>query len=287
MLPTAKPWCGRPRRPSASSAADVLCNNAGVGVFGSLLEASYDDWDWALAVNVGGAINGVQTFLPRMLAHGEGGHIVTTSSMSGLLAAVGGIYITTKYALVGFMETLRIELAPHDIGVSVLCPASSIPSIFEGENSRPARYRKTRFRALVSDAPGDVMREQVLPTGMDPLEVGRRVLRGIQHNDLYILTHSEYEAGLRERFEAILASFPREKAPADRVAACAAVVRHPMFAAERDRRLAERRARRARTSRTRPFEDGKEVRFTHEFHEAHCAPRACAQSEVTADEGGT
>ena len=89
----------------------VLCNNAGVGVFGSLLEASYDDWDWALSVNLGGAINGVQTFLPRMLAHGEGGHIVTTSSMSGLLACIGGIYITTKYALVGYMETLRLELA--------------------------------------------------------------------------------------------------------------------------------------------------------------------------------
>lgn len=224
----------------------VLCNNAGVGVFGSLLEASYDDWDWALAVNVGGAINGVQTFVPRMLAHGEGGHIVTTSSMSGLLAAVGGIYITTKYALVGFMETLRIELAPHGIGVSVLCPGLVNTSIFEGENSRPTRYRNTRFRALVSDAPGDVMREQVLPTGMDPLEVGRRVLRGIQHNDLYILTHSEYADGLRERFDAILASFPREKAPADRVAACAAVVRHPMFAEERDRRLAEHRAQAVR-----------------------------------------
>lgn len=220
----------------------VLCNNAGVGVFGSLLEASYDDWDWALAVNVGGAINGVQTFMPRMLAHGEGGHIVTTSSMSGLLAAVGGIYITTKYALVGFMETLRIELAPHDIGVSVLCPGLVNTSIFEGENSRPARYRKTRFRALVSDAPGDVMREQVLPTGMDPIEVGERVLHGIRRNHLYILTHAEYEAGLRERFEAILASFPLETPPARRVTASVAVLRHPMFAAERDRRLAERKA---------------------------------------------
>lgn len=219
----------------------VLCNNAGVGVFGSLLEASYDDWDWALAVNVGGVVNGVQTFLPRMLAHGEGGHIVTTSSMSGLLAAIGGIYITTKYALVGYMETLRLELAPHGIGVSVLCPGLVNTAIFEGENSRPARYRNTRFRALVSDQPGDVMREQVLPTGMDPLEIGRRVLTGIRRNDLYILTHPEYQAGLRERFDAILASFPREKPPARRVAGSAAVLRNPMFAEERDRRLAEHR----------------------------------------------
>ena len=234
----------------------VLCNNAGVGVFGSLLEARYDDWDWALSVNLGGAINGVQTFLPRMLAHGEGGHIVTTSSMSGLLACIGGIYITTKYALVGYMETLRLELAPHGIGVSVLCPGLVNTAIFEGENSRPARYRNTRFRALVSDAQGDVMREQVLPTGMDPMEIGRRVLQGIQRNDLYILTHPEYEPGLRERFDAILASFPAETPPAARVAASAGVLRHPMFAAERDRRLAQRSkrppARRKSKSRAKP-----------------------------------
>ncbi len=236
----------------------VLCNNAGVGVFGSLLEASYDDWDWALSVNLGGAINGVQTFLPRMLAHGEGGHIVTTSSMSGLLACIGGIYITSKYALVGYMETLRLELASHRIGVSVLCPGLVNTAIFEGENSRPARYRNTRFRALVSDAEGDVMREQVLPTGMDPMEIGRRVLEGIRRNDLYILTHPEYEPGLRERFEAILASFPAETAPAPRVAASAGVLRHPMFAAERDRRLAERRKRsptKARRKSKRASED--------------------------------
>jgi NAD(P)-dependent dehydrogenase (short-subunit alcohol dehydrogenase family) len=221
----------------------VLCNNAGVGVFGSLLEASYDDWDWALSVNLGGAINGVQTFLPRMLAHGEGGHIVTTSSMSGLLACIGGIYITSKYALVGYMESLRLELASHRIGVSVLCPGLVNTAIFEGENSRPVRYRNTRFRALVSNAPGDVMREQVLPTGMDPMEIGRRVLQGIRRDDLYILTHAEYEPGLRERFAAILASFPAETPPAARVAASAGVLRHPMFAAERDRRLAQRRKR--------------------------------------------
>ncbi|HZF25765.1 MAG TPA: SDR family NAD(P)-dependent oxidoreductase [Steroidobacteraceae bacterium] len=228
-------------------AIHVLCNNAGVGVFGSLLEATYDDWDWALGVNVGGVVNGVQTFLPRMRAHGAGGHIVTTSSMSGLLARIGGIYAATKYALVGYMETLRAELMPHGIGVSVLCPGLVNTAIFAGENSRPARYRNTRFRAL-DDA---VMREQVLPTGMDPMEVGKRVLRGISRNDLYILTHPEYEAGLRERFAAILASFPVEKPPARRVAASVAVLRNPMFAAERDRRLAERRKPKARKGRKR------------------------------------
>ena len=86
-----------------------------------------------------------------------------------------------------------------------------------------------------------VMREQVLPTGMDPMEIGRRVLQRNSAQRLYILTHPEYEPGLRERFDAILASFPTETPPAARVAASAGVLRHPMFAAERDRRLAERR----------------------------------------------
>jgi NAD(P)-dependent dehydrogenase (short-subunit alcohol dehydrogenase family) len=247
----------------------VLCNNAGVGVFGSLLEATYDDWDWALGVNLGGVINGVQTFVPRMLAHGEGGHIVTTSSMSGLLAAIGGIYITTKYALVGFMETLRLELEPKGIGVSVLCPGLVNTAIFEGENSRPTRYRNTRFRALVGNEPGDVMREQVLPTGMDPMEIGRRVLGGIKRNDLYILTHSEYEPGLRERFEAILASFPTETPPAARVTGSAGVLRHPMYAAERDRRLAERRRRAPTKSRSKPKSRGKSARTVRKRRRVH------------------
>ena len=227
----------------------VLCNNAGVGVFGSLLEASYDDWDWALGVNVGGVVNGVQAFLPRLLAHGEGGHIVTTSSMSGLLAAIGGIYITTKYALVGFMETLRLELMPHNIGVSVLCPGLVNTAIFEGENSRPARYRNTRFKSLTSGTEGAAFREHVVPTGMDPLEIGERVVRGIRRNDLYILTHAEYQSGLRERFDAILASFPNEKPPARRVAASVGVLRNPMFAAERDRLRAEQRTPASRRKR--------------------------------------
>jgi NAD(P)-dependent dehydrogenase (short-subunit alcohol dehydrogenase family) len=116
----------------------VLCNNAGVGVFGSLLEASYDDWDWALSVNLGGAINGVQTLLPRMLAHGEGGHIVTTSSMSGLLACIGGIYITSKYALVGH-EAAGPAGRPHR---PVLCPAWSI--------RRSSRARTHDWRAIAT-----------------------------------------------------------------------------------------------------------------------------------------
>lgn len=102
---------------------DVLCNNAGIGLLGPCQSASYDDWDWVLGVNLGGVINGVQTFLPRMLARGAGGHIVATASLAGLVAGAGAsIYTTSKMAVVGLMECLRGEVAEHGIGVSVLCP---------------------------------------------------------------------------------------------------------------------------------------------------------------------
>ena len=231
----------------------VLCNNAGVGIFGPLLDATYDDWDWGLSVNLGGVINGVQTFLPRIRKHGEGGHIVTTASMSGLLGGVAGIYVTAKYAVVGFMETLRPELEPHYIGVSVFCPGLVNTNIHEVEKLRPTQYANTSYTAS-AETRAEFMRAKILPAGMDPLEAGERVLRGIRRNDLYILTHPEYEPGVRERFAAILASFPVEGPPPPaRVAAEAVVLRHPMFAAERDRLLRER-AKRATKRRARSAE---------------------------------
>ena len=185
----------------------VLCNNAGVGIFGPLLDATYDDWDWGLSVNLGGVINGVQTFLPRIRRHGEGGHIVTTASMSGLLGGVAGIYVAAKYALVGFMETLRPELEPLNIGVSVFCPGLVTTNIHEVEKLRPAKYAHTTYKAA-AETWAEFMRAKILPAGMDPLEAGERVLRGIRRNDLYILTHPEYEPGLRECFAAILPRSP-------------------------------------------------------------------------------
>lgn len=238
----------------------VLCNNAGVGIVGPILDATYDDWDWGMGVNLGGVINGVQTFASRIRKHGEGGHIVTTASMSGLLGGVAGIYATAKYAVVGFMETLRPELEPYDIGVSVFCPGLVNTNIHEVEMLRPTQYGNTNYRAP-AEKRAQFMKTKILPSGMDPLEAGERVLRGIRRNDLYILTHPEYEPGLRERFAAILASFPVEGPPPPaRVAAEAVVLRHPMFAAERDRLLRERakhRSARRHVSGARPKRAGK------------------------------
>jgi NAD(P)-dependent dehydrogenase (short-subunit alcohol dehydrogenase family) len=217
----------------------VLVNNAGIGIVGSLLTATYADWDWGLSVNLGGVINGIQTILPRIRRHGEGGHIVTTASMSGIFAAgLAGIYTTAKYAVVGLMESLRPELEPHSIGVSAFCPGLVNTNIGDVENLRPAAYLDSTYSNAAAERAA-FMREKIFPHGMSPIEIGQRVLEGIRRNDLWILTHSEYREGAQQRFDAILASFPSDAAPPERITAEAMVVRNPLFAAERARRLAQ------------------------------------------------
>ena len=121
----------------------VLCNNAGVGVLGPIKLAKYDDWDWGLSVMIGGVVNGIQTFLPRILKHGEGGHIVTTSSMGGMLPlSESPIYSTAKAAVIGMCESMRGELAADNIGVSAFCPGPVATNIREVGLMRPAAIQK-------------------------------------------------------------------------------------------------------------------------------------------------
>jgi NAD(P)-dependent dehydrogenase (short-subunit alcohol dehydrogenase family) len=97
----------------------LLFNNAGVNLFQTIEDSSFDDWDWLMSVNLQGPINGVMTFVPRMIAAGKGGYIVNTASMAGFLAAgVCGIYNTAKFAVRGLSGSLRASLAKHNIGVS-------------------------------------------------------------------------------------------------------------------------------------------------------------------------
>ena len=188
----------------------VLVNNAGVGIQGSVVDATFADWDWGLDVNLGGAINGLTTFLPRMIAQGQGGHIVNTSSQSGITPPPRGavIYGTTKAALVAMTETMREELADHDIGVSVLMAGFYKTNIRQAGQNRQARYR---------DGSGYAAQEASLAARedaadwADPLDAGERVVKAIRDNQLYILTHGEFRGWAEQRFEDILAAFP----PAD------------------------------------------------------------------------
>jgi len=217
------------RAEAAFGKVHVLCNNAGIGLLGPLKSARYDDWDWVLGVNIGGVVNGLQTLLPRMLAHGEGGHIVTTASVAGLFAGAGaGIYTASKMAVVGMMECLRGELAGDGIGVSVLCPHLVRTDIHQHASLRPERFRNSESDAAASVA-SDPSVKALVDVGMDPFEVGRRVLRGILQNDLYILTHPEIEPIVRERFEAILAALPDETPDPARVAAEAPTLHYSVY----------------------------------------------------------
>jgi NAD(P)-dependent dehydrogenase (short-subunit alcohol dehydrogenase family) len=201
----------------------ILCSNAGVNFVGSAHEATWDDWDFALGVNLGGAINAVHTLVPRMVAaetanrkagsanttSPTGGHVVITSSVSGLFTGGGaGVYTTSKYALVGLAECLRGDLRPHGIGVSVLCPGPVKSELFEStEQVRPANLAATGSVAIV---PPGVVREQtpIFVTAPDGDEVGRQVLEGIRRNDLYILTHAEIGPVLEARAAALKRSLP-------------------------------------------------------------------------------
>lgn len=204
----------------------VLCNNAGMGILGPVALARYDDWDWGLGVLLGGVVNGIQTFLPRLLAHGEGGHIVNTSSMAGVVPIAGAaIYITAKSALIGLSEALRSELAGEGIGVSAFCPGPVQTNIREGGRARPERYGDSGYVELereLEERPNS-------PLWMDPLECGERVLAGIRRDDLYIFTHREFREGAEERFDAMLASFPKEPLNEERADAIRFLLSNPIF----------------------------------------------------------
>ena len=212
----------------------VVCNNAGMGILGPVTAARYDDWDWGLGVLLGGVLNGVQTFLPRMLAHGEGGHIVNTSSMAGVLPIPGAaIYITAKAAVIGLSEALRSELTGEGIGVSAFCPGPVQTNIREGGRTRPARYADSGYTELereLEERPNS-------PLWMDPRECGERILAGIRRDDLYIFTHREFREGADERFRAMLASFPDEPVDGERAEAIRFLLSNPIFA-----RVLEQRA---------------------------------------------
>jgi NAD(P)-dependent dehydrogenase (short-subunit alcohol dehydrogenase family) len=177
-------------------AVHIVCNNAGIALFGEMAAATHADWLYTMRVNFWGVVHGVETFVPRLLAARAGGHIVNTASMAGLVGMRWlGIYSASKFAVVGLTEALHRELADHGIGVSVLCPMIVQTDINQNSlRTRPAALRNPGDTELAVPA-ADAMAGGTIA----PEEVARRVLRGIERNDLYILTHPEQRAILRRR----------------------------------------------------------------------------------------
>jgi NAD(P)-dependent dehydrogenase (short-subunit alcohol dehydrogenase family) len=206
----------------------VLVNNAGIGLIGPVAQARQADWDWIIDVNIKGVAHGLQAFLPRIRAHGEGGHIVNTASMGGLLPVSAGLYCLTKAGIIALSETLHIELAPENIGVSAYIPGPVHSNIGSGALARPERYADSGYPP---PPPRDPTRPMIRLPYMTSEEAGERVLAGVRRNDMFILTHPEFREGVRERADALLNAFPDEPINSERAAAITFLTSHPVYQA--------------------------------------------------------
>lgn len=179
----------------------VLCNNVGVSQRNPIDEASYADWDYVLDVNLGGTIAGIVEFVPGMKAHCEGGHVVNTSSMAGMIPVppFAGIYAASKFAIRGLSDSLRLALASYGIGVSVLCP---------GMVRTRAMTAGDIYRQAHESDDGTEEARELIDGGMDPAEVGELVARAIERNQPYIFPHGEFRAEVAGYFDEMLQAFP-------------------------------------------------------------------------------
>lgn len=184
----------------------LLCNNAGVGGGGPVAELTRRDWEWVLGVNLWGVINGVSSFLHRMAAQGEAGHIVNTASMAGHFATAHmAPYAVSKFGVVALSESMRAELAGGPVGVSVLCPGWVNTKIHESERNRPEAF--VVDRPPRSDERTELIR-QVIESGHPPASVADRVFDAVRADRFWIFTHADMVAATRARNDEILAHSP-------------------------------------------------------------------------------
>src|SRR5580658_337458 len=196
---------------SRLGSVSILCNNAGVAGSQHVTRLTYEYWDWVIGINLTGVINGVQTFLPRMLKRGSGGHIVNTASGAGLAATSAGVlYTTSKFAVVGLSESLRLELAPFKIGVSVLCPGPVNTEIISNTNdTRPSSSATVEETKILEAALTQA--KAFLAAGADPDEVGEMVLAAVKADRLYIHTDRIVAGLIEARAKALLDAIPPVK----------------------------------------------------------------------------
>lgn len=200
----------------------VVCNNAGVVFPESSSEMNYEMWDLALVINLGGVVNGVQTFLPRILQRGEPGHIVNTASAAGIIAAVGTMYSTSKYAVVGLSESLRkqLEAEQHPIGVSVLCPGAVATNIAKSSRdavagvqiaSSQTQMAQRRVERLTPKVEDTLARYEAPPDdGAPPDAIGEMVAEAVKTNRPFVLTDRAATEMIKARTETLLDAMPAE-----------------------------------------------------------------------------
>ena len=187
--------------------AHVVCNNAGVGGGGMIADQTLADWQWVLGVNLWGVIHGIHSFLPMLLTNSDGGHIVNTASVAGLVAGGGiGPYNASKFAVVAISETLQKELTMTgaDVGVSVLCPGYVRTNIFQSQRNRPESLRNPD-RAAGDARARNRQLEEVLRTAMDPADVAAQVHDAIVERRFWVTPSPEFLDAVVARAEDIAA----------------------------------------------------------------------------------
>ena len=184
----------------------ILVNNAGVGIMeGFIWEASYEDMDFALEINFKSVLNGIKTILPRILAHGEEGWVVSTASKNGLIPLGGMVlYNATKRAVMATMETLAIDLQGTNVGASVFCPGPFRTNLGATTDAISSRHLGRPFvqKGATPDpnAPKvDMSKVDMSKMERDPEEAGERVLRGILRGDLFIFTRMRSASRAKRR----------------------------------------------------------------------------------------
>jgi NAD(P)-dependent dehydrogenase (short-subunit alcohol dehydrogenase family) len=188
----------------------LVFNNAGVNLFQPIEDSSYDDWDWVMGVNLGGVINGVMTFAPRMKARAlsgelKGGHITNTASMASFIGSgTPGIYNTSKFAVRGLSYSLRHSLYQYGIGVSCVHPGLVKSYIYASDDVRP-----DELKGAMKPVDRDWVKrlEGVHEFGMEPDVIGARILEGVRENRANIFTHPDHKEEVRELFDEILADY--------------------------------------------------------------------------------
>lgn len=181
----------------------IACNNAGVPMHGvPLVEVPEADWRFALGVNVWGVIHGIRHFVPAILRHGEAGHVVNTASVAGFQNRRGthqGPYSMSKYAVLSLSEALEIELEGTKVGVSVLCPGPVATNIARGARNRPEHLGGP------ADSAHDeaVLAERLATRGLDPKQVGERVVDAIRTNTFYAFVSAVPADTIRARHRRI------------------------------------------------------------------------------------
>lgn len=184
----------------------ILFNNAGVAISGLIQDMTHQDWEWVLNVDLWGPIHGVEAFLPRMIAQGEGGHIINTASFAGLVANDGlGVYCVAKYGVVALSECLYRDVSREGIGVSVLCPMQVHTNITRSERNRPPE-----LGGPAEPPPQEEGDLQPVGSVITADEVAEKVVRAVRRRDLYILTHPESRGFIQARFRRIDRAFEQD-----------------------------------------------------------------------------